>query len=108
LANAATSKTGQGRTYGGQSSGERQADRRERLIRAAIATYGEQGYRRTTVADVCRTAGLTPRYFYESFANSEALLIAAYKEVTRIALDTLRAAASALEDASPKRASKRC
>ena len=102
MANAATSKTGQGRTYGGQSSGERQADRRERLIRAAIATYGEQGYRRTTVADVCRTAGLTPRYFYESFANSEALLIAAYKEVTRIALDTLRAAASALEDAEPE------
>ena len=85
---ATTSGTGQGRTYGGQSSGERQAERKERLIRAAIATYGEQGYRHTTVSDVCRMAGLTPRYFYESFVNSEALLIAAYKAVTRIALET--------------------
>jgi AcrR family transcriptional regulator len=63
LAKATTSATGQGRTYGGQSSGERRAERQERLIRAAVDTYGEQGYRRTTVADVCRAAGLTPRYF---------------------------------------------
>lgn len=102
MAKATTSATGQGRTYGGQSSGERQAERQERLIRAAIATYGEQGYRRTTVADVCRTAGLTPRYFYESFANSEVLLIAAYKTVTRIALDTLQAAASELDETDPE------
>lgn len=102
MAKAATRATGQGRTYGGQSSGERRAERRERLIRAAITTYGEQGYRRTTVTDVCRTAGLTPRYFYESFANSEALLIAAYETVTRIALETLQAAASKLDEAKPE------
>ena len=99
---ATTSGTGQGRTYGGQSSGERQAERKERLIRAAIATYGEQGYRHTTVSDVCRMAGLTPRYFYESFVNSEALLIAAYKAVTRIALETQQAAASELDEAEPE------
>jgi len=99
LAKATTSATGQGRTYGGQSSGERRAERQERLIRAAVDTYGEQGYRRTTVADVCRAAGLTPRYFYESFANSEALLIAAYEAVTRIALETVQAAASGLGEA---------
>ena len=97
-----TSGSGRGRTYGGQSSGERQAERRAQLIRAAIATYGEQGYRRTTVAQLCRAAGLTPRYFYESFANSEALLIAAYQAVTRIALETLQAAASGLDEAAPE------
>ena len=102
MAKATTSGTGQGRTYGGQSSGERQAERQERLIWAAVATYGEQGFRHTTVADVCRTAGLTPRYFYESFANSEALLIAAYEAVTRIALETVQAAASELDDAEPE------
>lgn len=102
MAKATTSVSGQGRTYGGQSSSERRAERQERLIRAAIATYGEQGYRRTTVADVCRMAGLTPRYFYESFENSEALLVAAYEAVTRIALETLRAAASELSEAEPE------
>ena len=47
-------------------------------------------------------AGLTPRYFYESFENSEALLVAAYEAVTRIALETLRAAASELSEAEPE------
>ncbi len=102
MAKTTTSGTGQGRTYGGQSSGERQAERRDRLLRAAIATYGEQGYRNTPVADVCRAAGLTPRYFYESFANSEALLIAAYETVTRFALETLQAAASELDETDPE------
>ena len=102
MAKTTTSTSGKGRTYGGQSAGERQAERQERLIRAAVETYGEQGYRRTTVADVCRTAGLTPRYFYESFANSEALLIAAYEAVTSIALETVRAAASELDEAEPE------
>lgn len=73
-----------GRRYGGVSADERRADRRERLIRAAIALYGEQGYRRTTVSAVCSAAGLTPRYFYEAFANSEALLLATFGEVADV------------------------
>jgi AcrR family transcriptional regulator len=41
------------------------------------------GYRNTTVKAVCEAAGLTERYFYESFANSEALLVAAFDTVSR-------------------------
>jgi AcrR family transcriptional regulator len=57
--------------------------RRERLIEGAIRAYGELGYRNTTVKAVCEAAGLTERYFYESFANSEALLVAAFEAVSR-------------------------
>ena len=57
--------------------------RRERLIEGAIRAYGELGYRNTTVKAVCEAAGLTERYFYESFANSEALLVAAFDTVSR-------------------------
>ena len=63
--------------------------RRERLIEGAIRAYGELGYRNTTVKAVCEAAGLTERYFYESFANSEALLVAAFDTVSRRVFDCL-------------------
>lgn len=44
--------------------------------------YGERGYRHATVKAVCEAAGLTERYFYESFLNSEELLIASFNAVT--------------------------
>lgn len=69
------------RPYGGLGPTERQAERRARLIEAAIVVYGEAGFKKASVKGVCQAAGLTERYFYEAFANSEALLIAAYDAV---------------------------
>ena len=69
------------RSYRGQTPEQRRADRRGRLIAGAIAVYGERGYHQATVKAVCDAAGLTERYFYESFVNSEALLIDCYKTV---------------------------
>jgi AcrR family transcriptional regulator len=77
------------RRYRGSSAVERRAQRREQLIRAAIEVYGERGYRNATVKAVCEAAGLTERYFYESFLNSEALLVASYRAVTGELLKTL-------------------
>src|SRR6201988_5481549 len=79
------------RQYGGHSAEERQLARRERLIEAAIRVYGEVGYRNATVKAVCEAAELTERYFYESFANSEALLIAAFDVVSPRLIDCLEA-----------------
>ena len=75
--------TAQARHYGGHSAEERRLARRQRLIDAAIRVYGEVGYRNATVKAVCEAAELTERYFYESFVNSEALLIAAFDTVSR-------------------------
>lgn len=69
------------RRYRGSSVEERRAQRREQLLRAAIQVYGEQGYRNATVKAVCEAAGLTERYFYESFSNSEELLVASFQAV---------------------------
>ena len=81
------------RSYRGQSQEQRRADRRSRLIAAAIQVYGERGYHQATVKAVCDAAGLTERYFYESFPNSEALLIDSFNAVTYSVLgDLLRAA----------------
>ena len=84
--------SGEGRRYAGASAAERRGERRERLIRAAIALYGERGYRQTTVTAVCRAAGLTPRYFYEAFAGSEALLLATLQEVSNYVAQHVAAA----------------
>jgi AcrR family transcriptional regulator len=81
------------RPYRGLGPDERRAQRRARLIEAAVAVYGERGYRHATVKAVCEAAGLTERYFYESFANSEELLIAGFNAVTFGTFEEVMAAA---------------
>lgn len=70
-----------GRAYGGLSLADRVSERRARLVEAGIELFGTKGLRATTVRSVCVAAGLTDRYFYESFATLEALLQAAYKQL---------------------------
>ena len=83
------------RPYRGIPQDERRAQRRSQLITAGIAVYGERGYRQATVKAVCEAAGLTERYFYESFANSEELLIACFNAVTCAVMEEIMAAARA-------------
>jgi AcrR family transcriptional regulator len=56
------------------SAGARVAARRARLLAAGLESFGTQGYLRTTIDQVCVEAGLTKRYFYESFRSCEDLL----------------------------------
>lgn len=70
------------RPYRGTSEPERVQARRARLIAAGFEVYGLVGYRRASVKAVCAAAGLTDRYFYESFDSSEALLAACFAAVT--------------------------
>jgi len=86
-------ETSLARPYRGVSQDERRAQRRSQLIAAAISVYGERGYRQATVKAVCEAAGLTERYFYESFANSEDLLIASFNAVTYGVFGEIRQAA---------------
>jgi len=85
-----SSMTTQARSYGGRSARERAEERRERLVEAAITVLAAQGERATMTA-ICHGAGLTERYFYESFANRDAALVAALDQVTdEIATDSIR------------------
>ncbi|AOW94082.1 TetR family transcriptional regulator [Rhodococcus sp. WMMA185] len=52
------------------------------MVDAAVEVFGTSGYRSATVEKICAAAGLTKRYFYESFGGREALLLAAYANVT--------------------------
>jgi AcrR family transcriptional regulator len=68
--------------YGGVGAAERQAGRRARLLEAGLDLLGTEGWNATTVRGVCARAKLTPRYFYESFADLDALLLAVFEEIT--------------------------
>lgn len=70
--------TRRGRSYRGTLSAERASQRRAQLIEAGRARFGAAGYAAVTVRSVCVEAGLTERYFYESFENREQLLAAVY------------------------------
>ncbi|WP_239470695.1 TetR/AcrR family transcriptional regulator [Archangium violaceum] len=89
-----TSSSVANRRYRGSSAEERRAHRREQFLGAAIRVYGEQGYRNATVKAVCEAAGLTERYFYESFSNSEELLVASFQAVMRVLLAELEKASA--------------
>jgi AcrR family transcriptional regulator len=68
-----------GRAYAGESQAERVARRRLRFLDAGLQVFGTTGYRTATVRQLCRQAELTDRYFYESFHNTEDLLVAVYE-----------------------------
>lgn len=67
------------RSYGGETHEQRVQKRHDQFIAAGKHLFGTVGYRRTTVRGLCKEAGLTDRYFYESFATIEDLLVAVYE-----------------------------
>lgn len=73
-----STRTGEGRRYSGLAAEERISTRKAAILAAALELFGTQGYPATSVKDICREAGLTERYFYESFRDREASLTAVY------------------------------
>jgi AcrR family transcriptional regulator len=59
--------------FKGVSATDRRADRRNRLVEAAFAIAGTEGAGALGVGRVCLAAGLTKRYFYESFPSLDEL-----------------------------------
>jgi AcrR family transcriptional regulator len=88
------------RTYGGLSAEERVADRRARLLDAGLECFGTNGFAATGVKDVCRAAGLTDRYFYESFRDGRALFLAVFDQVTDALFEAVAGAVIAVEPAA--------
>lgn len=64
------------RPYAGRSLGERRETRRQQLIETGLDCLHAEGLSGISVRTVCARAKLTPRYFYESFANLDELLVA--------------------------------
>jgi AcrR family transcriptional regulator len=85
------------RTYGGATPEERKAKRRAALCAAALDLLADGGWEKVTVRGVCAAARLNDRYFYESFRDPEALLLAVREEVTTEAFATVHRAIAGTE-----------
>lgn len=89
------------RIYKGATPVQRIEHRRTQLVDAAVDVFGTVGYGAATVDHICARAGLSKRYFYESFTDSEALLLACYErcadEIHRAMVDAVVEAADTLD-----------
>ncbi len=83
------------RLWGGTTLSARRGARRVALLEAALDLIGEAGAGAVTMRAVCRKAGLTDRYFYESFSDRDALLDVLYRQVAAEFLDPMTAFADA-------------
>jgi len=76
---------------------DRQALRRDELVAAGVNLLGSEGGPALTVRAVCREAGLTERYFYESFSDRDEFVRAVYDDVCTRAMSTLLSATTPRE-----------
>lgn len=67
------------RQYAGIDAETRKNERKIKLINAGIECFGTMGYSKSKIKDICQIAGLTERYFYESFKNKAGLLLAVHQ-----------------------------
>ncbi|MDT4918528.1 MAG: hypothetical protein QOI15_1793 [Pseudonocardiales bacterium] len=86
------------RAYGGVPAAQRRAQRRAALLAAGLDLLGTEGQRRLTVGALCARAGLNERYFYESFATCEDVLVAVYDEVIAELMAAIVAAVAGAPD----------
>ncbi|GAA3585998.1 TetR/AcrR family transcriptional regulator [Amycolatopsis ultiminotia] len=80
------------RTYGGVSPERRRAERRERLLAAALELFTEKGFRRTRITQLCSRAGVSTRNFYEEFGGLEEVLRILHDRSNSLALRHVTAA----------------
>ncbi|MGH8959698.1 MAG: TetR/AcrR family transcriptional regulator [Jatrophihabitantaceae bacterium] len=70
------------RSYRGVAHGQRVQARRTALLESGLDCLYEDGLSGISVRSICARSGLTTRYFYESFADLDELLVAVVDAVT--------------------------
>ena len=79
---------------------QNRAEKRERLLRAAVEAFTETGFENTTVSDVVHRAGMTPSTFYNYYRDKDALrdeLLEVAAERMVAALTTIRGQATGMD-----------
>lgn len=95
----AQGESAHGRTYRGVDTEQRRAERRERLLEAALDEFTSRGYHKTKIADLCTRAGVSTRNFYEKFASKEALLLELHAQINTVAMKRMLPVLESLADA---------
>jgi AcrR family transcriptional regulator len=81
--------------YAGKTAQDRSDTRRRRFIDAAVTLIATRGMGNTTVRGICDQAGLSTRFFYESFDSLDAIAAAAYDDCVGHAFGTIFPATTA-------------
>ena len=93
------------RPYRGVEAADRMAGRRARLLAAGLDILGsDSDLSELTVRGICRQAGITARYFYESFTDKDDFVAAVFDWVIADIAATTQAAATAARPEEQTRA----
>jgi AcrR family transcriptional regulator len=93
------------RPYGGVEARERIAQRRHRLLEAGLELLGgADDAAELAVRAICREAGVSARYFYESFTDKDELVGAVFDWVIADIATTTQAAVAAVPPKEQSRA----
>lgn len=86
------------RTYRGVPAEQRRAERRTRLLDAALERFTADGYHASRIERICTDAGVSTRNFYEEFPTKQALLLTLHDRINAAALDRVAGALEQLTD----------
>lgn len=87
--------------YRGVAPAERDARRREALLKAGFDLFGTEGWNGAPVTALCLRAGVTTRNFYELFSDREQLFLELYDQIT--AEGMRRIAEAAIKEPDPSK-----
>jgi AcrR family transcriptional regulator len=77
-------------------------DKRDQILQSAVKTICQYGYRRTSMEDIAKEAGVSRPAIYQHFKNKEAVAHAALEMVVAQALVEAAQAAALKEDPNQK------
>lgn len=87
-------------SYGGIPPPEqRKAERRERLLTAALDLFTSEGFQQAKITHLCKLADVSTRNFYEEFENKEKVLLVLHDSINRLELEHVTATLAELTDA---------
>jgi len=66
------------------------ADKRQRILQAAVQAFSEKGYSKATIAEIAHKAGVADGTVYEYFENKEDVLLSIAEERFREHLEQLK------------------
>jgi AcrR family transcriptional regulator len=89
------------RTYRGMLPEQRRADRRQRLLTAALEVFTTHGYHTARIEQLCSQASVSTRNFYEEFTSKEDVLLTLHDQINATGLATVTAAMQALSADDP-------
>jgi AcrR family transcriptional regulator len=96
------------RTYRGMLPEQRRADRRQRLLTAALDVFTTHGYHTARIEQLCSRASVSTRNFYEEFASKEDVLLTLHDQINTSGLATVTAALKDLSADDPAQARITC